>query len=406
MPKRILRPIMKTFEEFFKLESASGILLLSCAALALIWANSPFADKYKEILNFHLTIGYGELALSKTLIHWINDGLMAIFFFLIGMEIKRELVAGELSSFKNAILPLGAAIGGMLLPASIYFFFNQGTSGVSGWGIPMATDIAFALGALALLGSDRAPKGLAVFLTALAIIDDLGAILVIAAFYTEQISWPAIAIALAVVAMLILANRLKFHYKPLFIILGLVLWLAFIKSGIHPTIAGVILGLTIPTRCAKGIGSPMLNQFEHALHPWVAYTIMPIFALANAGVAVEWGNFGEVLTHPVSLGIIFGLFFGKQLGIFGATWLMVNFKLAELPRKVSMYHIYGASLLSGIGFTMSLFITSLAFQDPVFLALAKISIIVASALAGIAGLTLLSMAKPTKVATRQRQDSH
>ena len=388
MPRRIIKP----FEDFFKYEAAGGILLLIFAAAALAWANSPLGDKYEQVLHYRITIGYGRLALTKSLLHWINDGLMTVFFFVVGMEIKRELVIGELKSVKKAVLPIGAALGGMVIPALIYFFFNHGTVYLSGWGIPMATDIAFALGALSLLSNGKAPKGLAVFLAALAIIDDLGAVLVIAVFYTGRISWIALLTALGILTALILANRLRKNSTLLFMILGIFLWLAVLKSGVHATIAGVLLGMTIPVRSAEGSAEkPMLCRMEHALQPWVAFGILPLFALANAGVAVDFSRFGEIINSPVSYGIIAGLFLGKQAGIFGASYLMIRLKIAKLPNKVNMKQIYGASLLGGIGFTMSIFITTLAFPANGIVATAKISIIAASLLSAIAGLSVLAV---------------
>lgn len=386
MPSRLIRP----FEDFFRHEAAGGILLVFFAAIALAWANSPMAVQYEQILHYPVKVGYGELALTKSLLHWINDGLMAIFFFVVGMEIKRELAVGELNSFKKAVLPVGAAFGGMVGPAVIYSLFNHGTANISGWGIPMATDIAFALGALSLLGSKKAPKGLAVFLAALAIADDLGAVLVIALFYTEQISWAALLTAMGIFAALMLANRLREDSTALFIFLGFLLWLAVQKSGVHATIAGVLLGMAIPVR-QRGDVKPMLSRLEHVLQPWVAFGILPVFALANAGVPFDVSRFGEVITSPVGIGIIAGLFFGKQLGIFGTAYIMIRLKIASLPRNVTMKQLYGVSLLGGIGFTMSIFVTSLAFKTEEVITTAKLSIIMASLLAAAAGLLVLKL---------------
>lgn len=388
MPRRILKP----FEEFFKLEAASGIMLLLFAIIALVWANSPLASQYQRVLDYHVTVGFGSLALSKSLLHWINDGLMAVFFLSVGMEIKRELVIGELKSLKQAALPIGAAVGGMIVPAAIYACFNYGTPNISGWGIPMATDIAFALGALSLLGKKRAPRGLAIFLAALAIVDDLGAVLVIALFYTGQISWIALLVAGGILTALILANRMGSDSVFLFLVLGFFLWLALLKSGVHATVAGVLLGMTIPVRSGSGSGGrPMLERLEHALQPWVAFAIMPVFALANAGIALDTGSFREAVNSPVSLGIFFGLFLGKQIGIFGAVHLLLRSKLATLPRQATMRQMYGVSLLGGIGFTMSMFITNLAFGSNGVLEIAKLGIILASLLSAIAGLVILNV---------------
>lgn len=401
MPPRIIKP----FENFFKHEAAGGIILVFLSFVAVAWANSPLAPAYEQLFHYPITIGYGKLALSKSLLHWINDGLMAVFFFVVGMEIKRELVAGELQSVKKAILPIGAALGGMIVPAAIYLFFNRGTANVSGWGIPMATDIAFALGIISLLGRKKTPKGLAVFLTALAIIDDLGAILVIALFYTEQISWLALLTALGILLALLLANKLRVKSVALFLTLGILLWLALLKSGVHATIAGILLGLTIPVRSTGSSDeTPMLHRLEHALHPWVAFGIMPVFALANAGVAVDLSGIGQVIANPVSIGIIAGLFVGKQLGVFGVAYLMIRFKLASLPGKVTMRHLYGVSILAGIGFTMSLFIATLAFQDEGLLAVAKTSIIIASIASAIGGLLVLDLkSSPVKSSLKSNQ---
>ncbi len=391
MPRRLIKPrmIIKPFEDFFKHEAAGGFLLVIFALIALIWANSSWAGSYEAMLDLHITLGYGKFALSKSLLHWINDGLMAIFFFVVGMEIKRELVGGELASLKKAALPVGAAVGGMIVPAVLFILFNGGTENASGWGVPMATDIAFALGALSMLNSKKVPGSLRVFLAALAIVDDIGAVLVIAIFYTAQLAWIPLLCALGLLLALILANKLKCQTTVVFVALGFLLWLAVLESGVHATIAGVLLGMTIPR--------PMLERLEHALQDWVAFFIMPIFALANAGVAVDFGSIGKTLTSPVGLGIIAGLFVGKQVGIFGASYLMVRLKLAALPRHVRWIQLYGVSLLGGIGFTMSMFITNLAFRGDSALTAAKISIIAASMLSAVTGVGVLSqMSKQVK----------
>jgi NhaA family Na+:H+ antiporter len=382
--------ILKPFEDFFKHEAAGGILLVIFAGIAMFWANSSLASSYTQILNYHISIGYGEIALSKSVLHWINDGLMAVFFFVVGMEIKRELAVGELKSFKKAILPIGAALGGMIVPAFIYFLFNRGTTNISGWGIPMATDIAFALGVLSLLGRKRAPKGLAVFLTALAIADDLGAILVIAFFYAKEIYGPALLVSAVIVLLLVLANKKQSKSILLFVVLGILLWLGVLKSGVHATIAGVILGMTIPVRQKEGdTETPLLLKMEHFLQPWAAFGILPLFALANAGVSVDFSRIKDVVVNPVSVGIILGLFLGKQTGIFGVSYIMIRLKIAKLPRYVKLKQLYGASLLGGIGFTMSIFITTLAFYDTNTVAIAKISIILASLLSAVVGCLVL-----------------
>jgi NhaA family Na+:H+ antiporter len=426
--ERLLHP----FQEFLRQEASGGIILLICTVLALVWANSALADSYQDLWHTKFTIGFGNFALSKALILWINDGLMAIFFFVVGLEIKREVQTGELASLRKATLPIVAAMGGMILPALIYLLFNLGGSGATGWGIPMATDIAFALGVLALLGQ-RAPLSLKVFLTALAIVDDLGAVLVIALFYTEQIVWVSLAVAAGVLILLLIVNRLGIRNPLVYALLGAALWFAFLKSGVHATIAGVLLAMTIPSKaridghefvnfsrsvlndfeqnCQPGqaiISEPQqaalqslesavehiqapLQRLEHSLHPWVAFFIMPVFALANAGVSLG-EDFVTAIAQPISLGIVAGLVIGKQVGITLFVWLATKLKIAELPSGVSWRHIYGASWLAGIGFTMSLFIAGLAFGESDSLATAKVGILIASLISGVVGFLILRSA--------------
>lgn len=424
--ERLLSP----FKEFLQQESSGGILLLVCTMAALLWANSPWAGSYNSLWQNKLTIGYGSFSLSKPLLLWINDGLMAIFFFVVGLEIKREVLTGELASFKKAALPMIAALGGMLAPALIYFALNRQGEGAPGWGIPMATDIAFALGVLALLGK-RAPLGLKIFLTAVAIVDDIGAVLVIAIFYTEEIAWLSLAIAAGFLLILLVINRLGVRHPLVYVLLGIGLWLAFLESGVHATVAGVLLAMTIPSKArintrefakhARGLledfdranqskGESEMNEsqqaalqtlettielaeaplqrLEHTLHPWVSFFIMPLFALANAGVSLG-GDFIGALAHPVSLGIILGLVIGKQIGILTFVWLAVKLKLAELPQGVSWMRLYGVSWLAGIGFTMSLFISGLAFGESALLGNAKVGILAASVIAGASGWAIL-----------------
>ena len=422
--------LLSPIQGFLHQQTSGGVILLACTAFALAWSNSIWADSYNQIWHTKLTVGYGVFELSKPLLLWINDGLMAIFFFVVGLEIKREILAGELSSIRQASLPIMAAIGGMLVPALIYFLLNAGGEGGSGWGIPMATDIAFALGVLALLGT-RAPISLKIFLTALAIVDDLGAVLVIALFYTANISWISLLVALVVLVILLIVNRLGVRSPLVYGLLGVVLWVAFLKSGVHATIAGVLLAVTIPSRArintrqfiehsrvildnfesasreenqrrmnndeqaalhaleetVEHVEAP-LYRLEHILHPWVALFIMPIFALANAGVKLG-DEFLATLTSPVSLGIILGLVLGKQIGITAFSWFAIKLKIAELPKGINMWHIYGVSCLAGIGFTMSLFISSLAFGETPPLTIAKTSILVASVVAGFIGWAFL-----------------
>jgi len=420
--------LMSPLKEFLQQEASSGILLLVCTIIALVWANSAWQGSYESIWQNKLTIGYGDFGLSKPLLLWINDGLMAIFFFVVGLEIKREVLIGELASFRKAILPVAAALGGMIVPALLYSAFNYNGAGKSGWGIPMATDIAFALGVLALLGK-RVPLALKIFLTAIAVVDDLGAVLIIAVFYTEKIVWASLAIAALVLVILVICNMLEVRNPLVYSILGIVLWVAFLKSGVHSTIAGVLLAMTIPSRArindksfAKHSRSILaefekadegndylsstqrsalqtleelvqhaeapLQRLEHNLHPWVAYVIMPVFALANAGVALGAG-FTATVTSPVSLGVIFGLVLGKQIGITLFAWLIVKSKMAELPNGVNWQQIYGVGWLAGIGFTMSLFISGLAFGESTSLTAAKTGILLASFVTGVIGWLIL-----------------
>ena len=328
-----------------------------------------------------------------SVLHWINDGLMAIFFFVVGMEIKREMVFGELKSFKKTILPISAAIAGMIVPAIIYALFNYKEPTITGWGIPMATDIAFALGVLSLVGK-KAPKGIIVFLTALAIVDDLGAIIVIAIFYTSQISWIALIMGLIVFIALMLANRFKVKFTSVFIIGGIVLWICLLKSGIHATIAGVLLGMVLPVgKTVDEFETSILYRIDETLSPWSSFVVMPIFALANSGITIDVKSISTLIYNPVSLGIIFGLVIGKQVGIFGVSYTLVKLKIAKLPAHVTKRHLYGASVLGGVGFTMSIFVSSLSFADKTMLATAKISIMIASILAAMLGAIVFKLIK-------------
>jgi NhaA family Na+:H+ antiporter len=385
MLHKIYRKILNPFIYFFKNEASSGIILVAFAVIAIIIANSSFAGSYENILHTYITVGYKDFSLSMSVLHWINDGLMAIFFLVVGMEIKREIKFGELKSLKKTILPVSAAIGGMIVPAILYALFNYKEATITGWGIPMATDIAFALGILSLVGR-KAPKGIIVFLTALAIVDDLGAIIVIAVFYTSQISWLALIFAAIILGVLIMANKFNVKSTSVYIILGIVLWICVLKSGIHATIAGVLLGMVLPAgKNVHDFEVSILHKLEHILTPWSSFVIMPIFALANSGIAINIDSLSTGIFEPVSLGIIFGLFAGKQIGIFGASYILVKLKVASLPHQVTKRHLYGASVLGGIGFTMSLFVSSLSFVDQGILTRAKTSIMVASILAAILG---------------------
>lgn len=433
MPYRERNPaaaiLIRPFQRFFQMEAASGILLLLAAVFALVWANSPLAPAYFRLWGNLITVDVGAFAISKPLLLWINDGLMAVFFFVVGLEIKREVLIGELSEPRKAALPVAAAVGGALLPAGIYAFLNAGGAGAAGWAIPMATDIAFALGVLALLGR-RVPLSLKIFVTAVAIVDDLGAVLVIALFYTAKVSIPALLAAGGFLLVLVLLNRTGVRRTLPYVVLGIALWVAVLKSGMHATIAGVLLALTIPARraidapeflrraeillaefredlkpgeaeptqdqrhalhtlemAAERLETPLL-RLEHALHPWVAFFIIPVFALANAGVSVG-GNIGATLTSPTTLGIILGLFIGKQVGIVALAWVATRTGLALMPTGVTWRQIWGVGLLCGIGFTMSLFIAGLAFDDALLLGSAKVGILAGSLVSGVIGALVL-----------------
>ncbi len=363
---------------FIKGEATAGLLLMAAAALALIIANSALAPLYMSALDFQVG--------SMSVLHIINDGLMAVFFLLVGLEIKREVVGGELSTRAKAALPLLAAVGGMVGPALIYVFFNQGAA-LRGWAIPTATDIAFALGILALLGS-RVPQSLKIFLTALAVIDDLGAILIIAAFYTADLSLTALGAAAVCIAALFILNRMNVRCIEIYLILGAILWVAVLKSGVHATMAGVITALMIPAAPGKDGDDPPLTKLEHKLHPSVTYLILPLFAFANAGVAMA-DITREALSHPVTLGIVFGLFLGKQAGVLVITVLARALGWVQLPAGATVAQYYGVALLTGVGFTMSLFIGNLAFTDAAHMAEVKIGVLGGSILSGLAGYLML-----------------
>lgn len=418
---------------FINEEAYGGILLILATMVALIWANSSFYESYHHLWHeFKVGFVWGDLNMVASLHHWINDGLMALFFFVVGLEIKREIMGGELSSFKKASLPIAAAIGGMIIPALLYVFVNiNNPDYIHGWGIPMATDIAFALGLLAMLGN-RVPLNLKIFLTALAIADDLGAVMVIAVFYTESIDYNELLYAGFFLAVLIAANYAGIRRTVFYAIVGFAgVWIAFIYSGVHATIAGVLIALTIPARTKIGEVdyidklSVYLNKFktekidskstlltkqqvhliseieelnekahtplqklEHAMHPVSAYFILPVFALSNAGIHID-GRVIDMLLHPISLGIIAGLVLGKFLGISLLSRLVVKFKWAQLPEGVSWSHIYGVAFLAGIGFTMSIFISDLAFKEEEFKQIAKVGIMAASVLSAVIGITWL-----------------
>jgi len=386
---------MKIIEEFIQKESTSGILLIIAAILALIFSNTALSPLYDSFLHIPVEIRVGEFRLHKSLYHWVNDGLMAIFFLLIGLEVKREMLEGNLSSLRQIALPGIAAVGGMVVPAAIYLVFNiNNPVAVNGWAIPTATDIAFALGILALLGN-RVPISLKIFLMALAIIDDIGAIVIIALFYTTELSTLSITIAFISLAILVSLNYFGVSKKAAYFIVGAILWISVLKSGVHATLAGVALAFTIPLNAKDENNQPIspLKEIEHNLHYWVAFFILPLFAFVNAGVNVTDMSFSQIL-DPVPLGIVLGLFVGKQVGVFGFSWLAIKLKLAELPKGCNWVQLYGASVLTGIGFTMSLFIVSLAFiDDSIFQYTDKLAILAGSFMSGIVGYLILRTSK-------------
>ncbi|RZJ75151.1 MAG: Na+/H+ antiporter NhaA [Flavobacterium sp.] len=390
---------LKIFTRFFKSSSAGGILLLICVALSLVIANSAAADEFAGLLNVPLGFESGSVQLRYPVLLWINDGLMAIFFLLVGLEIKREIVEGELSSLRQASLPVLAAIGGVVVPALIYSFFNAGTVTSNGWGIPMATDIAFALGILSLLG-DKVPTGLKIFLAALAIVDDLIAILVIAIFYSTELHLVYLGYAAGLFALQIVFNRLGFKNLFFYIIPGIVMWYFIHHSGIHATVAGVLTALTLPTN-ETDEDSP-LEKLEHMLAQPVNFIIMPIFAIANTNITFESGMV-EGLTGNLGLGIMLGLFLGKPVGIFAMSWLSVKLNISQLPENTRWPHVLGLGLLGGIGFTMSIFIALLSFSDPAYQTEAKFAILVASVLAGITGFMLLNFYNKKKAGVHQSE---
>jgi len=391
-----LRRPRAAIQEFLRLESAGGILLVATAAIALVLSNSPLAPLYNTALELPFSISLGPAGLSKPLLLWINDGLMAIFFLLVGLEIKREIVEGELSSLGQIALPGAAALGGMAVPAAIYWFLNSANpAALNGWAIPTATDIAFSLGVLALLGP-RVPLALKVLLMAVAVFDDLGAIVVIAIFYTADLSSSALFISAICLAGLAVMNLMGVRSVPAYVLVGMILWVAVLKSGVHATLAGVALGLAIPIARDEAGHSP-LRTLEHGLHPVVAFVILPIFAFANAGVSFAGMSLADIL-EPVTLGIAGGLFIGKQIGIMGALGLMLALGLAKRPEGCSWASLYGMSMLCGIGFTMSLFIGSLAFADPSFAAPVRLGVLGGSLLSAICGFVLLKLVLPKSVA--------
>jgi Na+:H+ antiporter, NhaA family len=382
-------------------DAAGGILLLVAAVLALILDNSPLEWLYDRLLETPVSVRVGRLGIDKPLLLWINDGLMALFFLAVGLELKRELLVGDLSSWRRAVLPLIAALGGMVVPALVYTAINAGNpAGLKGWAIPAATDIAFAVGVLALLGP-RVPASLKIFLLALAIIDDLGAIIIIALFYTQALSPLALGLALVGVVVLWALNRADIRSFTPYVLVGIFIWACVLKSGVHATLAGVALALSIPLRQTNAADAPsmlapsMLERLEHGLKPWVTFLIAPLFAFANAGVSLAGFKLSAMLA-PVPLGIAAGLFLGKQLGIFAATWLAVKLRLAEMPAGASWRQVYGTAALGGIGFTMSLFIGSLAFPDPSYAVAVRVGVLIGSLASGLLGYIVLRTAPDAK----------
>jgi len=428
---RPIERLLSPFTRFARLEAAGGLVLLVATVAALVWANSPWAASYHAFWHRDLSIGLGRAMVHETLLHFINDGLMALFFFFVGLEIKHELLAGELSSLKRAAFPMAAAVGGVIFPALIFMAVAHGTPAAESWGVPIATDIAFVLGAMALLGN-RVPLALKVFVTALAIVDDILAVSVIAIFYTSEFSLRSLVGGLAGIGVSYLANRLGVRAWPVYALIGIFVWLAMLRSGVHATVAGILLAFTIPATTLLGpreflrqnrralerllaiarsesdeehanepqnliynlerhcvfVQSP-LYRIAHALQPWVTFFIMPIFALANAGVHLPGGN-GAALMQPIAIGVFLGLFLGKPAGVFLFAWLSVKTKLATAPEGVGWGKIFGASWLCGIGFTMSLFIATLSVGEGEMLEIAKVATLLASVAAGVAGSLVLS----------------
>jgi NhaA family Na+:H+ antiporter len=429
--------LLTPFNRFASMEAAGGVLLVLLTAIALFWSNSDFAGSYEWLQHLRFEVRIGAYSLDKPLHFWINDGLMTFFFFMVGLEIKREVLVGELASLRRASLPLLGALGGMIAPAVIYYMLNAQTPSEQGWAIPMATDIAFTLAALTLLGS-KAPHSLRIFVTALAIIDDIGAVVVIATYYSSDLAINYLFFASFFIVLLISFNILGFRRPLPYIVVGSLVWWSVYMSGVHSTIAGILVAFTMPARSRRDMpqfsdhlimmvdrlgrldqssdepnteensqtvirkiedlcedAQTPLQRMEQYLHPWVVYWIVPLFALANAGVSVQWGRMIDILTTPVSLGVTLGLLVGKQLGIFVACWVAIKMRFAMMPPDVTFLQIYGASILCGIGFTMSIFVADLAFGASTNLDYAKISILVGSLLSFFTGLLVLSIASRT-----------
>lgn len=389
----------KVFREMVQHDAAGGILLVAAALLAIIMANTPLSSFYNSFLDMPLSLQAGSFAIDKPLVLWINDGLMALFFFFIGLEVKRELIDGHLSSRDQIILPAIAAVAGIAIPALIYAWLNfDNPIAIQGWAIPAATDIAFALGVFSLFGK-RLPLSLKLFLLSVAIFDDIAAIVIIALFYSQDLSIYSLGIASTGLIILYALNRLSVPYQGIYILVGVIVWAAVLKSGVHATLAGFAIACFIPLKVNNEQGNSMLKQLEHGLQPWVAFFILPVFAFSNAGVSL--GGFTlDNLLNPVTLGIVLGLFIGKQIGIFGACWLAVKLGIAKLPAGTSWLQLYGVALLCGIGFTMSLFIGSLAFegQDASYLNNVKVGVLIGSLLSALLGSYVISRSQqPTTI---------
>lgn len=377
-----------TIQRFLSLESASGILLVLAAVLAMLVVNSPFHGWYELLLNTPVAVQIGSFKIAKPLLLWVNDGLMALFFLTVGLEIKREVLQGELADLSKAALPVIAAFGGMAIPALVYSAINyQDPHAMLGWAIPTATDIAFALGVLSLLGK-RVPTTLKLFLLTLAIVDDLGAIVIIAVFYTTKLSALSLGVAAGALAILFVMNRRGVLSLTPYLLVGLIMWVAVLKSGVHATLAGVLLAFFIPLRTPEGSDHTVAEGLEHDLHGSVAYVILPLFAFMNTGISLA-GLSISTLLEPIPLGIAAGLFIGKQLGIFGACWLAIKLRMAQLPTGVGWWELYAVSMLGGIGFTMSLFISSLAFEGSTVVTHDRLGILVGSILSALLGYLIL-----------------
>jgi NhaA family Na+:H+ antiporter len=440
-PEEFAERFVRPFQRFAEKEASSSILLLGATTIAILWANSPFSPLYYSLWHTEVSLSVGPYLISKSLLHWINDGMMAFFFFTVGLEIKAEMMVGELASFRRAFLPAAAAFGGMLFPALLFFLLNHGSSAVSGWGIPMATDIAFSLGALAVLGR-KLPLGLRAFLSAFAIADDLGAVLVIALFYTKTVVWSYLLVGLVFVLGLAVANFLWVRWTLVYALLGIGLWLAILGSGVHATVAGIVVAMFIPARgkydtdkfiqevgalmsefqcepsgCGRSIllnqrhlnavqaielashhAETPLQRLEHSLHPWVAFVIIPFFALGNAGMTFDGTGVLHALASPLTLGVALGLLLGKPLGITLFSFLAVKTGLASLPRGVTWSHIAGAGILGGIGFTMSIFVMGLSFDDTLMMDRAKLGILAGSLASAVLGLLFLGIISERKKA--------